>query len=142
MIRRPPRSTRTDTLFPYTTLFRSSKQGFIKSEALGRIGFEILFPCHHQLKRAYGTMIGRHKVQFPLNIAIFYGRTEARKLYCQAGLREFPIAFLRNRRHTETAMTLNFDQTLRREARQCFAYRRLRSDGQQSEPLSLMPLPN
>src|SRR3546814_7567792 len=26
MIRRPPRSTRTDTLFPYTTLFRS--QGF------------------------------------------------------------------------------------------------------------------
>src|SRR3546814_17615013 len=32
MIRRPPRSTRTDTLFPYTTLFRSRRllaaQGF------------------------------------------------------------------------------------------------------------------
>src|SRR3546814_17725722 len=28
MIRRPPRSTRTDTLFPYTTLFRSSAPGF------------------------------------------------------------------------------------------------------------------
>src|SRR3546814_5519020 len=27
MIRRPPRSTRTDTLFPYTTLFRSRGQG-------------------------------------------------------------------------------------------------------------------
>src|SRR3546814_11301392 len=26
MIRRPPRSTRTDTLFPYTTLFRSPPQ--------------------------------------------------------------------------------------------------------------------
>src|SRR3546814_12041586 len=26
MIRRPPRSTRTDTLFPYTTLFRSAGQ--------------------------------------------------------------------------------------------------------------------
>src|SRR3546814_7068426 len=25
MIRRPPRSTRTDTLFPYTTLFRSGR---------------------------------------------------------------------------------------------------------------------
>src|SRR3546814_13402545 len=25
MLRRPPRSTRTDTLFPYTTLFRSSR---------------------------------------------------------------------------------------------------------------------
>src|SRR3546814_21035823 len=27
MIRRPPRSTRTDTLFPYTTLFRSRARG-------------------------------------------------------------------------------------------------------------------
>src|SRR3546814_8993223 len=27
MIRRPPRSTRTDTLFPYTTLFRSEHGG-------------------------------------------------------------------------------------------------------------------
>src|SRR3546814_16109650 len=27
MIRRPPRSTRTDTLFPYTTLFRSGHAG-------------------------------------------------------------------------------------------------------------------
>src|SRR3546814_11949522 len=27
MIRRPPRSTRTDTLFPYTTLFRSVRRG-------------------------------------------------------------------------------------------------------------------
>src|SRR3546814_2924788 len=27
MIRRPPRSTRTDTLFPYTTLFRSWRGG-------------------------------------------------------------------------------------------------------------------
>src|SRR3546814_14537550 len=27
MIRRPPRSTRTDTLFPYTTLFRSRGDG-------------------------------------------------------------------------------------------------------------------
>src|SRR3546814_14137868 len=27
MIRRPPRSTRTDTLFPYTTLFRSLRPG-------------------------------------------------------------------------------------------------------------------
>src|SRR3546814_19270790 len=29
MIRRPPRSTRTDTLFPYTTLFRSQLYGGI-----------------------------------------------------------------------------------------------------------------
>src|SRR3546814_7985362 len=34
MIRRPPRSTRTDTLFPYTTLFRSSRLWAAHSPAL------------------------------------------------------------------------------------------------------------
>src|SRR3546814_4492599 len=36
MIRRPPRSTRTDTLFPYTTLFRSRPSSIIYSENLHR----------------------------------------------------------------------------------------------------------
>src|SRR3546814_13403218 len=39
MIRRPPRSTRTGTLFPYTTLFRSAAES-----ALGGIFVGILFP--------------------------------------------------------------------------------------------------
>src|SRR3546814_9876944 len=34
MIRRPPRSTRTDTLFPYTTLFRSVLVAVDKADAL------------------------------------------------------------------------------------------------------------
>src|SRR3546814_5203286 len=34
MIRRPPRSTRTDTLFPYTTLFRSLHEVRIDTEEL------------------------------------------------------------------------------------------------------------
>src|SRR3546814_4820136 len=33
MIRRPPRSTRTDTLFPYTTLFRSAEARRKRDEA-------------------------------------------------------------------------------------------------------------
>src|SRR3546814_2077422 len=33
MIRRPPRSTRTDPLFPYTTLFRSAETGFSGQQA-------------------------------------------------------------------------------------------------------------
>src|SRR3546814_9697241 len=37
MVRRPPRSTRTDTLFPYTTLFRSAR--YAAFEPLGRTGF-------------------------------------------------------------------------------------------------------
>src|SRR3546814_2613789 len=35
MIRRPPRSTRTDTLFPYTTLFRSGAE---RARSDGRVG--------------------------------------------------------------------------------------------------------
>src|SRR3546814_1044785 len=34
MIRRPPRSTRTDTLFPYTTLFRSPVREYQVREAV------------------------------------------------------------------------------------------------------------
>src|SRR3546814_14997014 len=39
MIRRPPRSTRTDTLFPYTTLFRSARAAALAAQtASGRNG--------------------------------------------------------------------------------------------------------
>src|SRR3546814_4580352 len=40
MIRRPPRSTRTDTLFPYTTLFRSKgdKVVILSGKDKGRTG--------------------------------------------------------------------------------------------------------
>src|SRR3546814_13026724 len=40
MIRLPPRSTRTDTLFPYTTLFRSQSAHFkgAASQCLNRFG--------------------------------------------------------------------------------------------------------
>src|SRR3546814_10838234 len=42
MIRRPPRSTRTDTLFPYTTLFRSmiEQMGEFSSEVT-RVALEV-----------------------------------------------------------------------------------------------------
>src|SRR3546814_9533897 len=62
MIRRPPRSTRTDTLFPYTTLFRSLKGGLklayrdiLPAEILdrGKKGFSI--PMHVWRK----TLMGR-----------------------------------------------------------------------------------
>src|SRR3546814_2458798 len=37
MMRRPPRSTRTDTLFPYTTLFRSPFPSAGRSGDFGRV---------------------------------------------------------------------------------------------------------
>src|SRR3546814_6720759 len=41
MIRRPPRSTRTDTLFPYTTLFRSPGEVTI-AEAVKAAGYHTI----------------------------------------------------------------------------------------------------
>src|SRR3546814_7115219 len=40
MIRRPPRSTRTDTLFPYTTLFRSLGCGMRKDCDADRLRYD------------------------------------------------------------------------------------------------------
>src|SRR3546814_2807827 len=51
MIRRPPRSTRTDTLFPYTTLFRSHLDGRV-------CGFRLVFCCIGHL---WLTPCGRHR---------------------------------------------------------------------------------
>src|SRR3546814_959293 len=52
MLRRPPRSTRTDTLFPYTTLFRSphERDGGLMARTL-----EDLLDIHaiHELKHRY-----------------------------------------------------------------------------------------
>src|SRR3546814_13471759 len=42
MIRRPPRSTRTDTLFPYTTLFRSQVR-HVHADLVGAAGFQATF---------------------------------------------------------------------------------------------------
>src|SRR3546814_9732209 len=41
MIRRPPRSTRTDTLFPYTTLFRSPVEEPVSMQLAGCSPYEM-----------------------------------------------------------------------------------------------------
>src|SRR3546814_989287 len=52
MIRRPPRSTRTDTLFPYTTLFRSTGRAHD-----ARSGFAARFDqgCGNRLLRGFAA---------------------------------------------------------------------------------------
>src|SRR3546814_4096221 len=64
MIRRPPRSTRTDTLFPYTTLFRSSNPhpphllrlaAFVRLQGLLDDQLGLLYPhaprLHHRARK-------------------------------------------------------------------------------------------
>src|SRR3546814_11700754 len=46
MIRRPPRSTRTDTLFPYTTLFRSADNLHVARMQQHGLGLRNAVPLH------------------------------------------------------------------------------------------------
>src|SRR3546814_6806051 len=55
MIRRPPRSTRTDTLFPYTTLFRSGPR---------------LAPCRRADLKGVGHSLACNGTQSPLHLPV------------------------------------------------------------------------
>src|SRR3546814_9427722 len=73
MIRRPPRSTRTDTLFPYTTLFRSGAANLLDPPG-APVGPEDSFAL---LLRHTGALVGHgdHEVaavtaEFDLDVAV------------------------------------------------------------------------
>src|SRR3546814_14105214 len=53
MIRRPPRSTRTDTLFPYTTLFRSALRAVTSTDGMTAD----YYPFEHDFLRRVSTRI-------------------------------------------------------------------------------------
>src|SRR3546814_6540570 len=62
MIRRPPRSTRTDTLFPYTTLFRSFIENKASAQQAIRAGiiFESGISLASSRQRFFGPLDGAH----------------------------------------------------------------------------------
>src|SRR3546814_11126986 len=65
MIRRPPRSTRTDTRFPYTTLFRSEEQLAVKIAPV-RSGFVLTaHGASHKLRilPAHAAVHARHMIE-------------------------------------------------------------------------------
>src|SRR3546814_7330947 len=61
MIRRPPRSTRTDTLFPYTTLFRSRYPGSRHRRRAGSGRAPVAFPV------GTGTSFASERPSFALH---------------------------------------------------------------------------
>src|SRR3546814_4989916 len=67
MIRRPPRSTRTDTLFPYTTLFRSEfVAGVVGFDQLHQLGIEVVpvwqFATVQRLEHAGLDLLGQEQI--------------------------------------------------------------------------------
>src|SRR3546814_5191163 len=74
MIRRPPRSTRTDTLFPYTTLFRSFIRSFgVKSGELAQFRNEIRANLERELK---GALMNRLRREVGEQLAAAYAHVE------------------------------------------------------------------
>src|SRR3546814_17950492 len=83
MIRRPPRSTRTDTLFPYTTLFRSPRRRqegqalMSKEKAPRRVADNEALAVGTQIRGSaqklnlVATLIRGRKVEDALNILAF-----------------------------------------------------------------------
>src|SRR3546814_3113451 len=70
MIRRPPRSTRTDTLFPYTTLFRSAPRGGSPSDTgcprkVTTTSTSPPPPCAKTERRSTSTVTGNERATRP-----------------------------------------------------------------------------
>src|SRR3546814_11418295 len=62
MIRRPPRSTRTDTLFPYTTLFRSVRAYRSLPTCAKKGKFRIVMAIYHFSAKVIGRSSGSSAV--------------------------------------------------------------------------------
>src|SRR3546814_4862420 len=92
MLRRPPRSTRTDTLFPYTTLFRS---------ALGddvRVHRPWLRPAGFALSIIDGIMSQR--------LLSFDCALSSLSIYCKMSETRLAIAIIRSEEHTSELQSL------------------------------------
>src|SRR3546814_4665472 len=83
MIRRPPRSTRTDTLFPYTTLFRSLELELAAEEGVAAAGVDhvaraegqriaVGAPRMHQRRAAVGARSEEHTSELQSLMRISY----------------------------------------------------------------------
>src|SRR3546814_19287581 len=107
MIRRPPRSTRTDTLFPYTTLFRSAWVGeagrALESAndiaCLARTGVrfqlrELFEPTPAAIAVAFNDFFGRFKTLNPIDDV---GREHT------TASADYEITSTRDGRHVESA---------------------------------------
>src|SRR3546814_4985820 len=88
MIRRPPRSTRTDTLFPYTTLFRSRTgvgdireliEGVRYRPVQARYKIYIIDEVHMLSNQAFNALL-KTLEEPPEHVVFIFATTEIRKV--------------------------------------------------------------
>src|SRR3546814_10942023 len=93
MLRRPPRSTRTDTLFPYTTLFRSWVYIDVRGRDVGSVVADLQDAVAREIKPPAGVSIAfagqfeymqraaeRLKIVVPLTLAIIFADRKSTRL--------------------------------------------------------------
>src|SRR3546814_1375927 len=113
MIRRPPRSTRTDTLFPYTTLFRSSQELAAACRQLGvsfRFGTSVIrILASHQRVAGVETDRGRfeadHYVLATGCASTALARSEEHTSELQSLMRiSYAVFCLKKKKHTRKTL--------------------------------------
>src|SRR3546814_10344131 len=101
MIRRPPRSTRTDTLFPYTTLFRSLvESGKIAAKNFETLGQEGVAFARKSFEDTTAALKGYTAVKSP---AEFF------KLYAENSKKAFDAAVAQTSKTSELVVKLTND---------------------------------
>src|SRR3546814_6224975 len=101
MIRRPPRSTRTDTLFPYTTLFRST------GAARHAHGPGQPFVHRHGPGRSRGDGLFDHRIHDPTLLDQLPGRSEEHTSELQSLMRiSYAVFCLKKKKNKTTTIIL------------------------------------
>src|SRR3546814_3975969 len=112
MIRRPPRSTRTDTLFPYTTLFRSSdrfKTDLDCKEYLAGIKWKEDFKC---VKCNHGAAQVRKDFSRTCNICGHTERSEEHTSELQSLMRiSYAVFCLKKKKNITQKITQTYNTT-------------------------------
>src|SRR3546814_5184983 len=100
MIRRPPRSTRTDTLFPDTTLFRSLEQFFPAEEY--HHDYAVRNPNQHYICAVSDPKVRKLKESFPDRLKPRRsGRSEEQTSELQSLMRiSYAVLCLKKKKHT------------------------------------------
>src|SRR3546814_7530756 len=110
MIRRPPRTTRTDTLFPYTTLFRS-KVGAVSRVQESSISIGSTSTDLPSLTETVATSCGCTIIETGSNCAIARARSEEHTSELQSLMRISYAVFCLKKKQTKNHILSNHHNT-------------------------------
>src|SRR3546814_10013072 len=112
MILRPPRTTRTDTLFPYTTLFRSVWGLFKKTVIASELSVNLVDPVFFD-PSAYGAIdiaaaVYGYAVQIYCDFSAYSDRSEEHTSELQSLMRISYAVFCLKKTKSQTQLLHNF----------------------------------